>query len=247
MPQLDVTVTTPDGACAASLHRPEGEGPWPAVILYPDAGGLRPTFVDMGEHLASFGFVVLVPDVYHRSGGYEPFDLGTVFTDPDERRRLGELASQLTPERIASDAVAFADHLRSRVEAVDGPIGTTGYCMGGRTSLFVAGHLGERVGAAASFHGGRLAVEDDPGSPHLFASAVRATVYVGAARDDDSFDAAQQERLAAAYAAADVRVTIETYDGLHGFAVPDNPTYDAAAAARHWDATRQLFTTALGD
>ena len=43
MTVLDVTVPAPDGNCRASLHLPEGDGPWPAVIMYPDAVGARPT------------------------------------------------------------------------------------------------------------------------------------------------------------------------------------------------------------
>lgn len=246
MPSTDVTVTTPDGACAASFHVPSGDGPWPAAILYPDAGGFRPTFAEMGERLSAFGYVVLVPDIYYRSGGYEPFSMATVFTDPDERQRLGELVAALPAEKYLIDAAAFVDFLAERHEVADGPIGTTGYCMGGRISLHVAGHLGDPVGAAASFHGGRLAVEDDPDSPHLVASGVQATVYVGAARDDGSFDEDQAKRLDAAYTDAGVAHTIETYDALHGFAVPDNPTFDEAAAERHWSTLQQLFDDSLG-
>jgi carboxymethylenebutenolidase len=42
-----------------------------------------------------------------------------------------------------------------------------------------------------------------------------------------------------------VRHTIETYPAAHGFAVPDNPTYDPAAAQRHWDALAGLYSTSL--
>jgi len=36
-----------------------------------------------------------------------------------------------------------------------------------------------------------------------------------------------------------------TYPAAHGFAVPDNPTYDDAAAARHWEAMEDLFASTL--
>ncbi len=90
--------------------------------------------------------------------------------------------------------------------------------MGGRISLTVAGHHPERISAAAAFHGGNLAVEGDPHSPHLLAGNVRATVYVGGAKDDASFPDEQRERLQAAYDAAGVTSTIETLPGLHGYA-----------------------------
>jgi carboxymethylenebutenolidase len=39
--------------------------------------------------------------------------------------------------------------------------------------------------------------------------------------------------------------TIETYPAGHGFAVPDNPTYDPAAASRHWAALDGLYGATL--
>jgi len=245
MANLEVDVPTPDGAAGASLHLPDGTGPWPGVIMYPDAGGTRQVFRDMGARLAAEGYVVLVPDVYHRSGGYEPFAMATVFTDPDERARLGSLIASLTPEAVASDATAFADFLASRPEVLDGPLGTTGYCMGGRLSLTAAALLGERIGAAASFHGGRLAMADDPNSPHLLAGDVRAVVYVGAAENDGSFDDEQAALLHQAYADAGVEHTIDTYAAAHGYAVPDMPVFDEAAAERHWAAMAALFAATL--
>ena len=244
MTSLDVAIPTADGTAAATLHVPEGTGPWPAAILYPDVAGLRPTFSRMGERLASYGYVVLVPDLYHRSAPWEPFDAATVFGDEPERARMYALAGSVGPDEWAADTGSFIDFLEARPEVIAGPIGTTGYCYGGRVSLTIAGRLGERIGAAASFHGGGLAT-DDPKSPHLLAPEVRAQVYVGGARDDGSFDAEAAERLAAAYTEAGVTFTIEQYDALHGFAVPDNGTYDPAAEERHWSALSAFYDAAL--
>lgn len=241
MPSTDVTVPTPDGAAPASFHVPEGDGPWPGVIMYPDAGGLRPAFRQMGERLSASGFAVLVPDVYYRSGAWEPITMATVFTDEEQRKRLFSLMSALTPAMSISDAGAYIAFLQARPEVATAPVGTTGYCMGGRISLIVAGALGDRIGAAASFHGGRIAVAEDPDSPHHRAADITATVYVGAAIDDASFGPDQFERLTQSFDTAGVTYTLDTYQALHGFAVPDNPPYDEAAAEQHWTAMTQLF------
>jgi carboxymethylenebutenolidase len=34
---------------------------------------------------------------------------------------------------------------------------------------------------------------------------------------------------------------VEFYPAKHGFAVPDNPTYDEAAEDRHWTALEALY------
>jgi carboxymethylenebutenolidase len=245
MSRTDVTVPTEDGACAAALHTPSGAGSWPAVILYPDAGGVRETFSAMADRLAGLGYAVLLPDVYYRSGGYTPFDLATVFSDPAERARLGALARSLTAAMAIRDAGAFLEFLAGRPEVSGAAVGTTGYCMGGRLSLLAAAHHPDRIAAAASFHGGNLAVADDPDSPHLLADRMRATVHVAGAENDSVFPPEQYQRLQQAFVSAGVRHTIETYPAAHGFAVPDNPPYTEEMAERHWAALTNLYGSAL--
>lgn len=244
MPSIKDTVTTADGTCPVTLVTPDGDGPWPGIVMYPDAGGPRPTFDDMAAKLAARGFAVLVPDIYYRHGDWKPFDMDTAFSDEGERARLFGMIETVTPAAMESDAAAFFDYLAARPEVSGDTFGTTGYCMGGRTSLTVAGRLPERVGAAASFHGGGL-VSDDADSPHLKADQITAAVYVGGAENDASYTAEQSETLDKALTAAGVEHTIEFYSAAHGFAVPDNPTYDADADARHWQATTELFTAKL--
>jgi carboxymethylenebutenolidase len=168
-----------------------------------------------------------------------------VFSDENERARLSGFMSSLTRDRIVSDTGAYLDHLLSRPEVVGTTAGTTGYCMGGRLSLITAGAHPDKVGAAASFHGGRIAVEDDPESPHLAANRISATVYVAGAEDDGSFTPEQAQLLDSALTEAGVPHTVEFYPAKHGFAVPDNPTYDAAAEDRHWKALEALYGSAL--
>lgn len=245
MPCLDVEIPTPDGHSKGTLHLPAGDGPWPGVLVFPDAGGTRETFRKMGDQLAGMGYATLIPDIYYRAGQWDPFDMATLFSDPKERARLGTLVSVLTNDRIIADAGAYADFLLARPEVTGSAIGTTGYCLGGRMSLIAATGLGRTVAAAASFHGGRLAVVDDPASPHQFAGGITATVYVAGAQDDATFTTEQAELLERALTDAAVTHTIEIYPARHGFAVPDNLTYNSQASARHWQALRQLYQTSL--
>ncbi|MDT5073021.1 MAG: carboxymethylenebutenolidase, partial [Mycobacterium sp.] len=52
MPTITDTITTPDGTCPITLATPDGDGPWPGVVLYPDAAGRRPVMEEMAEKLA---------------------------------------------------------------------------------------------------------------------------------------------------------------------------------------------------
>ena len=61
----DVSITMPGGVCDAALIHPKGNGPFPAVILFTDVFGLRPTMREMAARLAaSGGYAVLVPNPY---------------------------------------------------------------------------------------------------------------------------------------------------------------------------------------
>src|ERR1700688_1115709 len=88
VPRLDVQIPAPDGHSNGTLHLPAGDGPWPGVLVFPDAGGQRETFRQLGDRLGSTGYVVLVPDIFYRAGDWAPFEMATLFTDQDERARL---------------------------------------------------------------------------------------------------------------------------------------------------------------
>jgi carboxymethylenebutenolidase len=241
-----IQIETADGVCPAVLSSPEGTGPWPGVILFPDAGGMRETMREMGTQLSQLGYVVLVPDFYYRNGPYEPVDMRTAFATKERAAKMMEMIASYSAQMLVTDAQAFADVLEGLPRVRRGGLGTTGYCLGGRLSLLAAAALGRRVAAAASFHGGNLAKEEDPDSPHHKAGEISAAVYVAGASEDPSFTDGDKALLDRSLEEAGVVHTIETYQAQHGFAVPDHPHYDPAAAERHWTATEQFFASALG-
>ena len=240
-----ITITTRDGACPSYVYRPGKGGPWPAVLVFMDGLAIRPAMLELGERLATYGYFVLLPDLFYRSGPYEPMDPHTVFTDPEKRKVLFEKFFALaTPANIMSDTRAFLDYLAAQPDARRGGIGTTGYCMGGLMSLTAAGTYPDRIVAAASYHGGRLAT-DAPDSPHLLAPKMKARIYVAGAIEDQSFPDDMKERLEQALTDARVDHKIETYPAKHGWVFRDTPVYDAAAAERHWQSLVALLDSKL--
>jgi len=246
MPRIDVDIPTRDGVSHGTLHVPDGEGTWPGVLVLTDIFGPRDTFSEMGDRLASLGYVALIPDVYYREGGYEPFDLKTVFGDEKERTRLFGLMHTLTNDRIVSDAEAYSDFLLARPEVRGSAIGMHGYCMGGRLALIAAGGIGDKAAAVASFHAGHVALADNPDSPHLAADKIRAAVFVAGSIEDDGFTSEHADLLDSALTAAGVKHTVETWPGHHGFSVADSHVYDEELAERHWEVLRALYAEELG-
>jgi len=240
-----VEIKTQDGIAPTYVFRPRGKGPWPAVLVFMDGVGIRPAMLEVGERLSTHGYFVLLPDLFYRSGPYEPMDPRTVFTDPEQRKVLMEkFFAHAKPASIMSDTRSFLAYLAAQPDARPGGIGTTGYCMGGLMSLTAAGTFPDRIVAAASYHGGRLAT-DAPDSPHLLAPKMKARVYVAGATEDPSFPEDMKARLEQALASAGVDHRIETYPAKHGWVLRDMPVYDAAATERHWTTLLALLDSTL--
>lgn len=243
-----IEIATRDGTADAYLAHPDGVGPFPAVLLYMDAFGLRPHLKSMADRLAAAGYTVLAPNVFYRHGRAPVIDLPD-FVGPAERvalfQRLGPMIESLTPETTMGDADAYLRWLAECPMVQDGPVGVTGYCMGAGLAMRTAGTYPDRVVAAAGFHGANLA-STAADSPHLLADRIKAELYFGHADQDRALPPEQIERLKEALAAAGVQHRCEVYAGAqHGFTQADTAAYDPEAAARHWAALLDLFARTL--
>jgi len=238
-------IKTKDGVVPCHFFAPPQKGTRPAVIFYMDGIGIRPALCDMAERLASSGYHVLLPNLYYRSGPVKPFDAATIFNEGPERERLMSLFQSINNKLVMEDTASFLDFLAAQPTIGGQKIGCVGYCMGGGFALSAAGTFPDRIAAAASFHGARLAT-DQPDSPHLLAPKMRAGIYVGIAEIDPHFTLEEKQRLESAFQSASVEHTIEVYPEVkHGFAVDDTPAYNREASELHWQQTLKLFAASL--
>jgi carboxymethylenebutenolidase len=239
VPHERAVVRTSDGTCITHVLTPEGAGPWPAAVMYMDAGGIRPAMIDMARRLAEAGHVVLLPDLFYRYGPYGPFVPKDVLAG-DFRAILGPLMATTGNDKAAEDTGALIAYLDTRSDVADRRIGAVGFCMGGGMAIGAAAAFPDRFAAVASFHGGNLAT-DAPTSPHRGAPRIEAEVYVAAAEDDRSYPPEMAARLEAALSDAGVRFRAETYPAEHGWMMPDFPVYDQEAAERGWSNLAVLY------
>lgn len=243
MPNELINIRTNDGECPSHVVTPTRGGQCPAVIFYMDAGGIRPAAIAMAQQLADAGYVVLLPDLFYRYGAYGPLVPAEVFAG-DFRAILGPLMATTGNAKAAGDTAAFLAYLDTRADVAGAKVGAVGFCMGGGMALVAAGTYPDRFGAVATFHGGNLAT-DAPDSPHRFASALQAEVYVAAAENDGSYPPDMADRFETALSRAGVRYRAETYPAAHGWMKPDFPVYDRAAAEHGWAELLALFARRL--
>ena len=248
MPMPDVQIPTADGTADAYFVKPEGDGPFPAVLIFMDAFGLRPRIAEMAERIAERGYAVLAPNLFYRDAR-PPLIAPEELEDPEKRGaafgRLMPMMQGLTPERIAADSGSYLDFLAAQDGVATGPAVIVGYCMGGMNALRAIEAHPDRIAALASFHAGRV-VTDQPDSPHLGVGSVTGELYFAHADNDQSMNADQIKTLEATLDEAGVTYTSEVYAGApHGFSMSDTAMYDKAAEQRHWTSLFALLDRVL--
>lgn len=254
--EQDVTIQTPDGSCDAVYFHP-ASGTHPGVLIWTDIFGLRPTFREFGRRLAADGYAVLVPNPFYRTAPaplFGPISSSFNFSAPETRAKFQQITGPINaPGAIEKDAQAHIGFLDAQPQVNKSrKVGTQGYCMGGPLVFRTAAAVADRVGAAATFHGGGL-VTGDPNSPHRLIPKTKARFYVAIAASDDEKQPDAKDKLRAAFAAAHVPAEVVVYSGMqHGWCVPDmpnqpngQPIYNKAEAERAWSKLLALYRTAL--
>ena len=240
--EKDVNVPMASGVSDSALIYPEGKGPWPGVLVWTDILGLRPVFREMGQRLAAEGYVVLVPNPFYRNAKAPVVDGSFDFSKPEDRAKVMPMAQALTADANISDAKAYVSFLDAQPQTDrKKKMGVQGYCMGGPLTFRTAATASDRVGAAATFHGGGL-VTDKPDSPHLMIPQMKAEVLCCVADNDDQRDPAAKDKLKEAFAASHLKATVEVYKGCnHGWTVRGSQVYNEEGAERAWGELLALY------
>ena len=242
--ESDVNIKTPDGTADCYFVHP-ASGTGAGVVVWPDILGLRPAFRTMGKRLAESGYSVLVVNPFYRSKKAPVIAEGAKFSDPAVSAAVRGLAGALNPTTHVTDAKAFVAWLDTQTSvSKTRKIGTTGYCMGGPMVMRTAAAVPERVGAAATFHGGGLA-STAADSPHLLVPQMKAQSLHCVAQNDDQRDANAKVLLKEAFDKAKLLTEIEVYPAMHGWCAIDSEQFNMEQAERAHARLLVLFGKAL--
>jgi carboxymethylenebutenolidase len=246
MPTKTLQIPTADGQSDAFAAFPDRDERYPAVLLYPDAFGVRPVLREMACELAGHGYYVLVPNLYYRHGPAPVTELPRHIGEdvrPAVFARLLPLIEAHTTERILRDADAYLKFLTTQPEVGTETAAVIGYCIGAVLAIRTAAARPGQVAAVAGFHPGPL-VTGAPDSPHRLFPALTAHVHLGLAEGDMRPGAIT--KLNQALDAAGVDYTTEVYPGtIHGFTMSDTDAFNPSALQRHWDRLLSLLDRTL--
>lgn len=228
-----VEIKTQDGVMPAHWSLPEGDGPFPAVIVLIEAFGLVPHIEEVADRLAAEGYAALAPDVYYRSL-------------PDNKVGYDELPKAIKLMQAVKDD-AFIEDMKSAIDFMGqsgkvkiDSLGVTGFCMGGRLAFLTACELPDQIAAAAPFYGGGIA-------NHLGQAAnIKCPMLLFFADQDGFIPLDQVEAVDAGLKELGKDYKIQRYaDADHGFFCDTRASYNEAAATDAWGQLKSFLSSNL--
>jgi carboxymethylenebutenolidase len=240
-----IEIKTADGMMPVFVCHPDGKGPWPAIIMYMDAPGIRDELKSMARRLSGAGYYVLLPHLYHRTRQDVTIDPTKLHHDGPDRKRMMALIDSISVETVMTDTAALLDQIALTPEIRQDLIGCVGYCMSGPYVVAATERFSSRFKAAAAFFGTFMVTEDSD-SPHRNLNGVKADLYVGFAEKDRFSPPALIDTFRRAVADSGVKADVEVYPGVdHAFAFPLRSTYHQPSAELHWTRMTDFFAKGL--
>ncbi len=224
----------------AYVARPEGDGPFPVVIVVNEIFGLHAYIQDVCRRLAKQGYAAMAPGYFARAG--DPSRL-TDFA------AIREIVATATNDQVMGDTGAALQWLDSQPWADVSRAGITGFCWGGTVVWMASAAHDFKAGAA--FYGRLVAsaqsTEERPW-PVDVAGELRCPVIGLYGETDQGIPLDTVEQMRAALAATGNNDSeIIVYPGAdHGFHADYRPMYNAAAATDAWSRLSALFARRLG-
>lgn len=205
--------------------RPEGDGPWPAVIVLQEWWGVNEHIMDVTRRIANEGYVALAPDLYK----------GQVATEPDEARKL---VMELDMPAAVQEIGSAIDYLLAQEFVAGDKAGIVGFCMGGRLTLMTA-LVNGNLAVAVPFYGSPLTPEE--------AAGVKAPVLGLYGAEDGGIPVEGVLAMGEALTAAGIDNEIQIYEGApHAFFNDTRESYRPQAAADAWQRMLAWFEKYLG-
>ena len=220
--QADIQLQANNRTTRGYLALPDGDGPWPGVVVVQEWWGLNDHIRDMTDRFATEGFVALAPDLYY----------GETAAEPDEARKLAMGLEYPDALRVIQAAINYLIDLE---QVAPKKVGLVGFCMGGGLAWHGAAHLQGLSAAAPCYGGGPDMTPED-------AARIRVPVLAIYGELDRGVSPEVAQRRAALMDAAGVQHETVIYpEAQHAFMNDQRPAYHPEAAEDAWQRIVALF------
>ena len=225
-----VELAVADGTrMAAYVARPERGGPHPGILLFQEAFGVNRHIRNVSERLAAEGYVVLAPELFHRTAppGFEGSYTDFAAVMPHYQA--------VTTETAELDIQSAHEWLRSNAQVKPNEISSVGFCMGGRTSFLANSVVPLR--AAVSFYGGGIA----PGLLDRASKVQAPSLLIWGGLDKHIAPAHRKAVTEALSAQQKIYVNVEFSHADHGFFCDERASYEPRSARQAWALTLEFL------
>lgn len=228
------TIQTADGPFSAYVARPQGEGPWPAVVVIQEIFGVNAVMRETCDEIAGAGnYIAICPDLFWR---IKP---GIDITDQTKAEwdlAMGYLG-QFDTDKGIEDIRATIDLVRSRPEC-NGKVGDVGYCLGGKLAFLTAARTD--ADASVSYYG--IGLLDLVGEAEKLAQPLMLHIA-----EEDAYFPKEAQAVVIAALKDHPQVVIHTYPGRdHAFARKGGAHFDQHDAGLANERTMAFFKRHLG-
>lgn len=248
MPSTWATITVDGDPMETFVAAPQGDGPFPSVVVGMHAFGIDRFIQGQCEDLAAQGYIAVAPYLYHRQKDTPLLELiGMAFEDPKRREAGIGMKDNLRDDEIQRDILAAADYVDSLPQA-GGSVGITGFCIGGRVTYLMA-EVSDRFAAAAIFYGVDIdqAWGGDGPTPLSMTGQITCPLTGFFGDDDQNPPKEDVDRMEVAFTEAGVAHTFHRYPNTpHAFNDKFNPVrYTPEPAADAWSKLVAFFDSSL--
>jgi len=196
--------------------RPADDKTYPGLVLIQEWWGIEPHIRELANRLATEGFAVIVPDLYH----------GQIATEPNDAMKLVMMVRE-NFERALSEVKIATDQLLA-MPNVSGKIGIMGFCMGG-TVTYKSVERDSRFAAFSPWYAGGYAPTAED------VAKINAPVLAIYGENDDGIPIVQIKQIEKLFADAGKKGDFRIYPNAgHAFNNPDHGMYAEDAAKDAW-------------
>jgi len=235
---------TPTGVMRTYIHRPVGEGSYPAILFYSEIFQQTGPIERAAKFMASQGYAVLVPEVFH-----ELNPIGTVLAYDDAGREKGnDDKHSKNIEGYDTDNQAMIAFLQQQ-DWCNNQIGAMGYCIGGHLAFRAA--LQPEIKGSACFYGTDLHIQTIPNQPGQHSMErlddIKGELLMIWGKQDNHIPAEGLLKIYQELNATDITFTWHEFNAGHAFMRDegDGGRYDAQTAQLGYQLALNLFSRTL--
>ncbi|MEA5510977.1 dienelactone hydrolase family protein [Crocosphaera sp. UHCC 0190] len=227
----NTSIIVDDNAMRIYMASPDNTGQYPGILFYSDIYQLGTPITRLADHLAGYGYVVAVPEIYHRL-----LPIGTVIEPNDLGRIQGNEAARKTAlSEFDQDANAVIDFLSQQENVISEKIGTMGFCIGGHLAFRAAFNPEIKASVCVyptGIHNGKLGREKANSLAKM--SEIKGQVLLIFGTEDPHVPEEGRQLIIESLKQTNVSHQVITYKANHTFMRDDGYRFDPVATDLAW-------------